>query len=928
MMCKALLPLIIASLIGTASAADPKAARYYEDALTRYEKNDMAGAIIQLKNALKIDDSMLAVQLLLAKALMRHGEVIAAEAALNQAVSMGISRAEVAAPLAQTYIMLGKPEKVIDSISPSGLPLAVKVEVLSLRGTAYAEMGRFAQAADSFSEARAQDPRSDVPLIAEVPMLVRQQNMGKAREVANKAVELAPQDPLAWSTRGSVLHASRDLAGALADYDKSIALAPQLAEARVARAAILISLNRWADAEKDLAALDEDMLEEPRAAYVSALIAAHKGDTRTARDELSKSVKILDGLPRSWINYREHLLMQGAMSHYALRNWEKAREYLEAMVATNSRNAIAQQMLASTYLETKDYDRAQRLLESLNRASPDDTQIQYLLGTVYLAQRRYSQASLLLEKAAAQGTTSAATRELGLSQIELGKDTTGISNLEKVFAANPRDSRAGTQLAAIYGRKGQMKKAVQTAETLVKNDPENLALINFLGTVKGWSGDKPGARAAYSKALEKDGQFLPATLNLARLDVADEHFADARTRLLAALAKRASDPDLLYELGVLEQKAKQPAEALRYWKKADEAQKFDARPGLAMVDLQLTQGDADTALQTAKQLVQKFPDQVNMQIVLGRVYLATGDRSNAQKAFRDATRLADYNPTLQVQIGRLQLMADNPGGAAYSAQKALQEKPDDEAALALSAETETVRGDPARADAALKTLAAKYPNSVATALTTANIAMARGQYGAAASGYRNALAKQPSTATAINVVQAHMAAGEAAKAVSFIEGWAKTHPTDLTALKTLAEVQSATGQKEAARKTYIAILAAEPDDPMTLNNYAVLLQKLNDPKATEPAEKAQKLMPGNPSIADTLGWIQVQQGKIDAGLRQLRDARLRSPDNRTIRYHLAYALNKSGRKAEARSELSAALANAPAAQISSEMTQLKTELGL
>jgi len=35
-------------------AADAKASKYYEDALVRYEKKDLAGAIIQLKNALQI----------------------------------------------------------------------------------------------------------------------------------------------------------------------------------------------------------------------------------------------------------------------------------------------------------------------------------------------------------------------------------------------------------------------------------------------------------------------------------------------------------------------------------------------------------------------------------------------------------------------------------------------------------------------------------------------------------------------------------------------------------------------------------------------------------------------------------------------------------------------------------------------------------
>ncbi len=97
------LAIALASTLAMA-APDPEASRFYEDALQRFEKRDMPGAIVQLKNALKADNKNLAVQVLLGKALLANGEVAAAEVAFNEALRLGVNRAEVVVPLARSLV--------------------------------------------------------------------------------------------------------------------------------------------------------------------------------------------------------------------------------------------------------------------------------------------------------------------------------------------------------------------------------------------------------------------------------------------------------------------------------------------------------------------------------------------------------------------------------------------------------------------------------------------------------------------------------------------------------------------------------------------------------------------------------------------------------------------------------------------------------
>ena len=77
---------------------------------------------------------MLPAHLLLGKALLKQGDLKGAEAAFEEALNQGIDRSEVVLPLGQIYIAIGRPEFVIDRIPVTGLPPALQVEVLSMRG--------------------------------------------------------------------------------------------------------------------------------------------------------------------------------------------------------------------------------------------------------------------------------------------------------------------------------------------------------------------------------------------------------------------------------------------------------------------------------------------------------------------------------------------------------------------------------------------------------------------------------------------------------------------------------------------------------------------------------------------------------------------------------------------------------------------------
>ena len=103
------------------------------------------------------------------------------------------------------------------------------------------------------------------------------------------------------------------------------------------------------------------------------------------------------------------------------------------------------------------------------------------------------------------------------------------------------------------------------------------------------------------------------------------------------------------------------------------------------------------------------------------------------------------------------------------------------------------------------------------------------------------------------------------------------------------------------------VLATAPDSAVIRNNLAWLYRKNGDGRALEMAEQAYKLAPRRAEIADTYGWILLEQGRHEQAMKILEAAMALSPGNPDIRFHWASALERMGRADDARRELEALL---------------------
>ncbi len=907
-------PIVIALMLCTPLAfggeREDRAARYYEDALVRYEKDDAAGAIIQLRNALQQDPNMLAAQVLIGKAHLRKGEPSAAEAAFQKAIALGVDRSEIVVPLAQAYLDQGDFNNLLDRIPAAGLPVARKVEILLLRAQAQLEIGRPREAEEGIAEARQLDPKSVGPIIAQAQIAIQQDRWAEAAKLADLAVGISGDDPAAWNMKASVLHLKGDLKGALAGYSKALEVAPKYVDARIARAGLYLDLNREKEGEQDIEQLLQDHPKEPRAIYLRSVLQGRRGNTDGVRESLGEIAKLLDPIPVQAIKSRSQVLLLGGLANYGLNRQQQAKGYFEAYIKLFPSHAGARKLLGSILVGERKPREALEVLEPAARAYPNDPQILSLMAEAQMADREYAKAAALLARAAELGPDAAGTEtRLGLSLLGAGRQAQSIEHLKRANAKGASDNSAGVALAMLHLKRGDAKKAVEIVDGLLRREPKNPALLNLAGIAKAAAKDFHGARVSYEKALAVDPKLKASILNLVRIDLAEGKTAAARGRIQGLLQKRPKDAQAMFEMAKVEESAGKLDEADRWLEKARAANRQDPAAGIYLVALSLRRGNTERALSVAKELDALFADRLDVLATVAQAHIAAGQPGLARVVLNRMTRVAEFDASAQHRIALLQLAAGNKEGALYSLEKSLSGDPTHLPTHALMAEVEIQSGSIAKAEQRARTIIDNAPASAVGYRILGDTALARKDYSEATAQYRTALAKEESTDLIVRLFRAQLESGALAKGIETLDAWLARHPDDLVAAQALAEGQLRAGNLAAAGKSFEALQRRRPDDAMLANHLANVLSRQGEREAAlSAARRAYELSPNSPVTNDTLGWLLVRAKQVDTGLKHLREARLRNPADAEIKYHLGAALAATGRKDEAAKELRDAVA--------------------
>ena len=538
-----------------------------------------------------------------------------------------------------------------------------------------------------------------------------------------------------------------------------------------------------------------------------------------------------------------------------------------AWAATRGRDrAQAYRLAADRLLENDEWSKARIQYLNAIQQRPSDPAAHWGLARCNLKLERAAEARNSLERTleldADHAAASAALIDLLLAQGNAGA---ALEHAERAAQASPDAVETQLRLGECLRQLGRQRAARQQAEAVLNRQPENGRALVLAALASAESGD----RKAALEYLERATAVLPEDhqdrFSAAKVYVLCGQPEAAKTQLEKLLARDPANVPALQELAEMQLASGDLAGAIAQYQTLDRLPTSTPAIGIRLAELLLVAQRLDEAFQKGLDLERACPNSAAGPLVLGSVYYLRDLWGAGAEQCRLALRRAPDSIAGKILLCRI-LMRQEQWDEVLSWLSGLPKSARDTLDVRLMlAECHVAREDRQAAQALLSQICADWPDVEAPHLL-------------------------------------------------------------------LARLQLAVDDGEKAIASYRRALEINPEHPLALNNLAALLAAReagaaqNVEEAYRLASKAWSLRPGNPEIAETLGWIQVLRGECDRGHAMLRYAVRQQPRNPVVHYHLAYALAGLNRLEDARSQLELAEKLQPNLAAGKEFQALRAKL--
>jgi cellulose synthase operon protein C len=526
---------------------------------------------------------------------------------------------------------------------------------------------------------------------------------------------------------------------------------------------------------------------------------------------------------------------------------------------------LARLSILSIFLSQGKLDDAGKELQVLKKQAPNNPSTLYFETQLTYQKKDFKKAKeLVLQVLKVAPESTRALVLAGAIELEVGTPLQASSYLTKALALSPQYSMARRLLVTSYLRSGQLDKATTTLQPLLKYADTDPAVSAIAGETYLQSGDVKQAEEYFAKASLQDPK-------------------NARTRIALALTHIAGGN--ASGVGELEAIAESDGGTI-----AD----------MALISVNLRQGNFDKALNAIDGLEKKHPDKPMAANLRGRVLLAKKDVEGARRAFERAVSIdPTYFPAI-ASLASMDIAEKKPEQARRRFDDMLAKTPNQPQALLALAELRAREGGKKEDVLELINRAVNAnPTEKGPRLLLVDVYLRSKDNKLALSAAQSAATAIPDSPAILDALgRAQLASGDINQALTTFAKVADLQPSSPLPQMRLAEANIVANNKNAALQNLRKALEIKPDH---LDAQSALIQLALEAKnysdATKIARTVQKQRPKEPAGYLFEGDIAALQKKYDVAVEAYRTG-LKQGAFPELAVKLHVALKISGKSSE------------------------------
>jgi tetratricopeptide (TPR) repeat protein len=498
-------------------------------------------AILQFRNALKLDDKYAEARVQLAETFAASGNAEGAYREYQRAADLLPNDPAVQTRAATMLFMAGQFEDVRTRAQAILKKNPKDLDAQILYANALVGLKDLEGGVEQIEDAIQIDP-SNAATYTNLALLKLAQGQRDAAEAAFKrAVDL---DPKSLKARMALVYfqmSSGNIPLAERSLIEALALDPKDPLTNRALAALYVATGRSALAEKPLKTVVE-ATQSARAKFALADYYIRLKKTADARGVLDPLVKD----PQAYADAQIRI----AQITYDSGDTAAAKKLLDEVLRRFPGQATALQIRARWLLVDGRPAQALEAATSAVNASPRDVGAIYLRGVLQaLAGQRDAAVKSFNDVLRLNPRAGAAQAQLSQISLREGDAEHAVGLAQEAVANNPRSAETRLILARALISQGELGRADVELNLLLSAFPRASGVNSAKGTLELLKGNQPAARAAFQRAFDADPTSIAAVSGLTILDVQQKHVADARDRIEKRLAAEPKRADLLLLAG-------------------------------------------------------------------------------------------------------------------------------------------------------------------------------------------------------------------------------------------------------------------------------------------------------------------------------------------------------------------------------------------